>query len=378
MEVYEISTQVERLLRIKADKNNIPLGGSIELLPLCNMDCKMCYVRMTKEEMDAAGRMLTCDEWLRIAQEARDAGVLFLLLTGGEPLVYPEFRRLYTALTDMGFVVTINTNGTLIDEDWADFFAARPCRRMNITLYGKNDATYGELCRNPKGFSQVMRAAKLLKEREIPYRLTCSVTPYNVDELEALFYIAKELDVFLQPATYMFPAVRLGKDAAQQERLDPERAAQAMFLSHKLQRTEEEMAFSIRSTLANLFLPPRIANARGYTCHSGHSGFWMNWKGELLPCGMMNGPNTSLLEHSFRECWEYIVGDTAQVSYCFDCMQCRKQNICHVCPANLIAETGALDQRPDYICRFTNEMLRLMVETLSPEEQEKYFELVGA
>lgn len=377
MEVYEVSTQVERQLRAKADRAHISLGGSIELLPLCNMDCKMCYVRMSRAEMEAQGRMLSCDEWLRIAEQARENGVLFLLLTGGEPLLYPEFKRLYTALTDMGFVITVNTNGTLIDEDWADFFGARPCRRMNITLYGKDDATYADLCRNPKGFSQVMRAAKLLKERNVPYRLTCSVTPYNVDDLEALFAVAKELDIFLQPATYMFPAVRRGKDAAEQERLDPERAAQAMFLSHKLQRTEEEMAFAIRSTLASLFLPPRMANAQGYTCHAGNSGFWMNWKGELLPCGMMNGPKISLLEHSFRECWEYIVEQTSQVSYCSDCAQCKKQNICQVCPASLVAETGALDRRPDYICRYTDEMFRLMIETLPPEEREKYRKLAG-
>ena len=52
----------------------------MELLPLCNMNCKMCYVRKSKTEMDAEGRMLSCDEWLSIADEAVEAGTLFCCL----------------------------------------------------------------------------------------------------------------------------------------------------------------------------------------------------------------------------------------------------------------------------------------------------------
>ncbi|MGN0479535.1 MAG: radical SAM protein, partial [Hominenteromicrobium sp.] len=157
MELYHASTYAEQVLRAKADQNHIPLGGSLELLPLCNMDCKMCYVRKTKAEMDAEGRLLTCDEWLKIADEAVQEGLLFLLLTGGEPLLYPEFPRLYAALAQKGIILSVNTNGTLIDEAYAELFSQYGCRRLNITLYGKDDATYAELCRNPKGFTQVMR-----------------------------------------------------------------------------------------------------------------------------------------------------------------------------------------------------------------------------
>lgn len=51
------------------------------------------------------------------------AGTLFLLLTGGEPLLFPDFKTLYLELRNMGMILTINTNGTLLGESWADFFA---------------------------------------------------------------------------------------------------------------------------------------------------------------------------------------------------------------------------------------------------------------
>ena len=110
----------------------------------------------------------------------------------------------------MGFVLTINTNGTLIDEEWADFFAARPCRRLSISVYGRDDATYAALCNHPGGFTQVMRAAELLKERQVPFRFTSSITGDNADELKELFEIADRFGVQLKTAAYMFPAVRRG------------------------------------------------------------------------------------------------------------------------------------------------------------------------
>lgn len=111
----------ERLCNV-ATKKRIPIGGSLELLPLCNMNCDMCYVRLSREEMQQKGRIRSGEEWIELAKQMRDAGTLFILLTGGEPLLHPDFQRIYYELKKLGMIVTLNTNGTLIDETWADFF----------------------------------------------------------------------------------------------------------------------------------------------------------------------------------------------------------------------------------------------------------------
>ncbi|MCD7809255.1 MAG: radical SAM protein, partial [Erysipelotrichaceae bacterium] len=376
MEIYETTSKIGDQLRAKADQNNLPLGGSIELLPLCNMNCKMCYVRMSKEEMDRQGSMLSCDEWLHIAHQAKEMGVLYFLITGGEPLLYPEFKRLYTSIIDMGFVVTLNTNGTLINEEWADFFRQHQCSRINITLYGKDDKTYSQLCNNPKGYSQVMHAVELLQERDIPFRLHSSITKDNVDELEELYQIANEKDIYLRAASYMFPTVRIDKDIESQDRLGPEEAAQAQYLVHQLMRTEEEMKQANTSTLASLHLPPKFLRTSGFICHAAHSGFWINWQGEMMPCGMMNGPKYNLLENSFEECWNKLIEDNKVIHYPKECINCGLQNICQICPASLIAETGSYEKKSDYLCRFTKEMFRLMMENVSPEEQKIHNEFL--
>lgn len=126
-----------------AYSNGIPINDSLELLPLCNMDCSMCYVHLSREAMEQAGHLRTIDEWLMLAgQMRRSAGVLFLLLTGGEPLLYPNFRDLYLELKKLGIILTINTNGTLINKTWAQFIGVHKSRRINVSLYGSDNQTY--------------------------------------------------------------------------------------------------------------------------------------------------------------------------------------------------------------------------------------------
>lgn len=360
MELYHIDSPAEHLLRQKADREKIPLGGAIELLPLCNMDCKMCYVRKSKAEMDAEGTMLTCDQWLHIADQALDMGMLYLLLTGGEPLMYPDFKRLYRELTCKGIILQVNTNGTLIDEEYADFFSTYGCRRLNITLYGKDDDTYARLCGNPHGFTQVMNACHLLKERNVPFRLTCSVTPDNVDDLPALYAIAAELGAVLQPASYMFPGSRRGICAEDQCRLRPEDAAAFALDNYRYAHPETDLKAACHQTLSKSLHPPKLQHGKGFSCHAAQSGFWLNWKGEMTPCGMFDTPRIQLTKHSFKECWEYIVAAAAELPACQKCVDCKLQNLCQVCPAACYAEAGSTDGWPEYVCRMTHETVRLM------------------
>ena len=58
----------------------------------------MCYIRMTKEELDKRGRLRTIDEWIQIAEQLKEMGTLYILITGGEPFLYKDFKELYIKL----------------------------------------------------------------------------------------------------------------------------------------------------------------------------------------------------------------------------------------------------------------------------------------
>jgi len=364
MDLFDITEPIQAKIAKRAVKERIPMGGTMELLPLCNMDCKMCYVRLSKEQMEKQGRLLTCDEWVRIASEAKEAGVLSFLLTGGEPLLYPEFDSLYMALTGMGFLLTMNTNGTMIDEKKADLMASRPIRRVNITLYGPDDETYGKLCNNPKGFSQVMKAVKLLEERKIPFMFKCSVIPDNVKFIPKLFQIARDHNVFLQPSMYMFPPIRKGGvNTERYIRLLPKESAAAKMVcmyEHNPKASKPDIAMHFLSKIGKM----DVSELKGPICNAGRCAFWMNWKGELLHCGMFNEPKVSLLEHSFKEAWEYVTTEVQNIKRCKECDECIYYNICPSCAAASLAETGSTEGRPSYLCERTYELVRMCEEIM--------------
>lgn len=376
MELFDGVSSFEEMLVAKADMMNIPIGGTMELLPLCNMDCKMCYIHMSLEEMKKHGQLLSCDEWLKIAQSAKDAGVLFLLITGGEPLLYPDFKKLYTKLTEMGFIITINTNGTLIDEEWADFFASRPCRRLNITLYGKDDETYHKLCRNPKGFTQVSNAAKLLIDRNVPFRFNFTCTPYNIHQLSDIYSYSKGIGIPLYFTTNLFPPVRKEKDDHSLERLTPKQCAKAHIDGLLITNPGIILPDYAEKYLKRLEYPLR-SWTNGNRCRAAISGFWINWHGQLLPCGMFSTPHISLLENTFIDAWKEISSEFRNIPLCMECETCKKRNVCSVCFANCVTETGKTNGKPQYLCDVTDEKIKLLLSFLSEEQQKKYKKLIN-
>ena len=160
-----VEPKITDLLFSKAARKKVPLSGTFELSPLCNFSCRMCYVRKTAEEVRNQGRpMVSAEKWLEIAEAAGGDGMLYLLLTGGEPFLYPDFWKLYEALNRMGFVISINTNGSMIDEAVVERLRERPPMKINLTLYGAKDSTYESLCGVKGVFSRVDRAITMLRE----------------------------------------------------------------------------------------------------------------------------------------------------------------------------------------------------------------------
>lgn len=143
--------QIKQVLSARAALQTVPISGAFELTPRCNFRCKMCYIRMTPQQMTAIGRERTALEWLEMGRQARDAGLLFLLLTGGEPFLRPDFEEIYTGLTKMGLSISINTNGSLLDDGLRALFRRLPPAMVNVTVYGASAAGYETLCGDGAG-----------------------------------------------------------------------------------------------------------------------------------------------------------------------------------------------------------------------------------
>lgn len=353
---------LEQNLCNKADLNKVPIAGNIELLPLCNMDCKMCFAKMNVEQMNQHHRMYDYKEWLAKAKEMSDAGTIFLLLTGGEPFLYPNFKELYQGLKRLGFIISINTNGTLINEEIADYLAKDPPRRLNITLYGSNNDTYEKLCGNKYGFSQVMNAVRLLKERDIEIKFNCSLTPLNIHEQEEIFHIAESLDIPIEMGFYMFPPVRLNNIENVKYRLDPIEAARARFKYEQLLYKEhyiDHVFYSIQSYESVKDVEPY---RNGYTCRSGNSVYWVNYDGTLSACSFTVDKKIDLFKTTFKEAWNDLLNHVSSSKMAKECFDCKKRILCGKCAATAISETGDIGKVPQYYCDLTDEYIRLLYD----------------
>ena len=360
MDPMEGASGVEQALLRAAAANETPLSGSLELTPLCNMNCKMCYVRLSRAEQERLAPLRTAAEWCALGEEMQRAGTLFLLLTGGEPLLHPGFRDIYTHLRRLGMILSVNTNGTLIDEDWADFFAAGRPRRINITLYGADDRAYRDLCGFPGGFDRVIRAVKLLRARNVDVKLSCSLTRDNLPDLDRIHAIGRDLGVPVRADPYMLPATReRGRPFAEQARLLPEEAAEASVRSLRDEMGPELFRqFREKSLWEHKHIIPGPEEPGPMTCRAGSCSFSVNWQGELHPCVLLTSPAAPVFESGFAAGWQHLRDELRKVRISARCSACRLRPLCRVCAAACLFETGSYLGTPDYLCRCTEEVLR--------------------
>ena len=356
--------RLSKYLHYTAAKSGVPLSGTFELSPCCNMDCRMCYVRKSRKEVEDAGGEIPAEKWLSMAEECRDAGTLFLLLTGGEPLLHPDFRRIYCELKKMGMIVTVNSNGTLIDEEWADFFAEYRPRRLNITLYGKDAGSYERLCHFGAGYERTVKGIRLLRERGVDVKINGSLTKENRRDIPQLLETAKQLDAPIHIDTYMYPAGRERKSGFHYDtRLEPEIAAEARIEILKSSLTEAEYGLYREKFLQMAAGSSPEALDLSVRCRAGRSSFVINWLGNMTPCVMLESPSVNVFENGFSKSWAQIVKKTEEIKISEQCGQCSLREICNTCAACALLETGNYDGVPEYICRYTKETVRLLKNT---------------
>lgn len=351
---------VEKMLLTQAAKRYQPINGSLELLPLCNMNCDMCYVRLSREEMEEKGRLRTADEWIQLAEQMEQAGVLFILLTGGEPLLFPDFRKVYLELRKRGMILTINTNGTLIDEERAEFFGKYKPRRINITLYGASEEAYEELCHYPGGYAKTVRGIKLLKQQGVDVKINGSVTKGNWQDTEAIYKIGKELDVPVHMDTYMVPGVReRNKAFNQQSRLTPVKAAAADIQTLREELSPDEFNQYVRKAIL-IVEKGTFSSSRHISCLAASGSFTINWQGEMRPCVTLSEPSVPVFEKGFEGAWKEIIERANRLLINEKCTRCSLRPICKTCVASAFWETGKYDGLPEYNCQCAEEFLRLL------------------
>ena len=347
---------MSKYLNRLAIKNGVPISGHFELTPNCNFSCPMCYVHENrhKDELDT-------DTWLKFADDAKKAGTLFLLLTGGEPFLRDDFKELYTALSQMGFVISINTNGSLLS-NYIDLLKKYPPFRVNVSLYAGTGDAYKNFC-GVDAFDTVTKNIKLLKSAGIGVRLNSVFTEKNSEQAADIIKFAKENELIIKHTSYAYPQIRLGSGSGKNSaRLSAVRAAETEVKSDLLRLGECGFAQKAKTVLKT---EDNVTSPDGYTsvrCRAGRSAYWITWDGKMRACTMLPTPETEPLKVGFQKAWEDLRHAVGEIKLPSECALCKKRSVCPVCAAMCYTETGSFDKKPQYLCDYFNEMRRLYSE----------------
>jgi MoaA/NifB/PqqE/SkfB family radical SAM enzyme len=176
--------------------------ASWELYLGCNYDCEHCYLDTKRFEG------LSWDQRLELLHILRDAGVVWLQLTGGEPLIDRLFTETYAYAWDLGMMISISTNASrLWKPEILDLLRDRPPYRLTISVYGATAASYDSLVHRRGAFSKFYRGLTAAHEAGLPMNLNLVVTRTNDADVAAMIAMAQGFGLRYHVFSNMSPTI---------------------------------------------------------------------------------------------------------------------------------------------------------------------------
>ncbi|MCL2717729.1 MAG: radical SAM protein [Lachnospiraceae bacterium] len=343
-------------------RRHIPLRGTFELTPRCNFHCKMCYLHQTSEEINLRGkRELTTNEWIKIAEDAINAGTLNLMITGGEPLLRDDFATIYNEINQMGFIIGLNTNASLLDEKYYRLFSKYPPSTVSVTLYGADRETYRRITGNEGHFDNTVKGLEYLKD--IPTSLDIKVTfiKDNYHKLDRIRETANRYTDRFAINYMVFKPVPGVSSEAESCRLSAKEC-----LNIDISNRKYYYELRKKTGTENEYDPAASENDphRDYgldiypevlTCLAAKAAYWISWDGRMLPCATFDEMATEPLKEGFSEAWNRLPELFAGIRHPEECVKCEHFYTCPNCPAYFFAETGSYDTVSPYICDMVKE-----------------------
>ena len=349
--------------RQKVAELRIPVCGSIDLTSRCNLECIHCFLG---KERAAAKKELSVNQWLGIIDELTEAGCLYLLITGGEPLLKEGFAEIYTHAKNNGLIVIVFTNGTRVDAETIKLFKKLPPQAVEISLYGASRDVYESITGKKGSYERCMSGIRMLLDNDVRVKLKTVLMSRNTEEFHDIEAIAAELNVPFRLDAAIFPC--LDHDRTPLDlRVAPEEAV------------EKELSDPVRLSKLREYYEKRktdtmwTGNDPLYRCLAGVTNFHIDAFGNLKPCLMIDRVSVDLARSSFLTGWKEVIPQIREraVGNDFQCVECEKIHLCGYCPAFFELETGKEDLPSDYLCK--TAAIRYQIVTGSSDEKLSAF-----
>lgn len=347
----------------------VPLIGSIELTQRCNQKCVHCYNNLPMDDHETRRNELSHGEYCRILDEITAAGCLWLLFTGGEIFIRPDFPDIYAYARQKGLLISLFTNGSLITPAMADFLSTHRPFAIEISIYGRTRETHERITGVPGSYEKTLRGIRLLSERGLPLIVKTMVITLNKHEVWDMQRMVEEelglefrFDAMINPRIDATPSPLA-------VRLRPEEIV-ALDLQDP-RRTSEWQRFCGHFPGLPRDCGPKDAL---FDCGAGVQAFAIDPVGRLSNCLMWTRTTYNLREGTFHEGWEtFLAAVLDQKSRRrTKCAACAIKAMCGMCPVNGALECRDPEAPVDFLCRVAHLRAYALGLSISPHGDCEY------
>jgi radical SAM protein with 4Fe4S-binding SPASM domain len=333
----------------KYEKSNSPIAVLLELTHNCNLRCIHCYVPNYRQP---EGTLLTLCEWEKVVSDMVDLGVVRVILSGGELMTRPDWYEIANMIKEKGFLMTIFTNATMIDDDAAEKLALINPSSVEISVYGADAVMYDEVTAIPGAFARFEHALELLKNHNVKVVLKPVVIKQNVrDYSKILEYIKNtgfELRFDFSP--YLIPN------------------SSDISICQDYRLTDEEMVDLLMAEDFTVCPPDELC-----MCQLGARGFVVGPFGHVRPCVVHPEIVGNVRTESIKQIWKTseVLRDLRNLSQSdfSQCSACELRPYCQPCMAMNVLETGSITVPSPENCRIARNR-KIAIERKSLKEQE--------
>jgi MoaA/NifB/PqqE/SkfB family radical SAM enzyme len=360
----------------------LPLEGHIDLTYRCNNSCRHCWLKIPANAPEKKDE-LSFDEIRCIVDDARKMGCRKWGISGGEPMLRPDFHDIFDYVTKKSIGYTLNTNGTLITPEIARLLTRKGTKM--IALYGADSKVYEDVTGNPSGFEQVMQGFSNLKEAGVGFMVQLIPMKANWHQWERMVELAKRLSKHWRigaPWLYLSSCGSPERNRQiESQRLDPEDVIELDKPNPSYEERLDEMQ------TGEAIEPSCGFVARGddrlfARCIEGRRDFHLDPYGTISWCSFIKDPSLryNLRKGSFSEAWENFIPSCADKVHGGDewmknCGSCNKRSDCRWCAVYSYLETGRYSAPVPYLCSVAEEGRKFKEDW--KENHRKYFQIAG-
>jgi len=163
--------------------------GIVRIEPsyICNMACQHCSIRDLQKRR--GGRSMTIEDIQSIADQADELGLAQFVISGGEPLMYPDFDEIVAAIDPKRFWITTDSNGWLLDYAKAKHLKEIGVDKVQISI----DNIAGEVHDSFRGkdgaWTKALAAIRYSKEVGLRVIVQTTVSKYRARNNELIRFI---------------------------------------------------------------------------------------------------------------------------------------------------------------------------------------------